>query len=229
MKELLLQSKEELLESANKLKFKVDRSLKEDDLRDSIMNESIRQTVEIEERARLKYQEQHKMKNDIAEIRAEADIRNIKLEIPQEPTLTDIIRLKKQLNLSIKELKPSPETIAIEKSKKVYAIFRNLQQKDEDVHFNVGGKYWFHLWPGKVYVIPEWLINYCRRTAIEPNYEKKILRTLETDQTDEWVEQSVRTESEQRWSFETLGDAPKDASFGIVVDSDILKSLKEFA
>ncbi|KKL87248.1 hypothetical protein LCGC14_1936660, partial [marine sediment metagenome] len=226
MKELLLQSKEELLESANKLKFKVDRSSKEDDLRDSIMNESIRQTVEIEERVRLKYQEQRKMKNDIAEIRAEADIRHIKLEIPQEPTLTDIIRLKKQLNLSIKELKPSPETIAIEKSKKVYAIFRNLQQKDEDVHFNVGGKYWFHLWPGKVYVIPEWLINYCRRTAIEPNYEKKILRTLETAQTDEWVEQSVRAESEQRWSFETLGDAPKDASFGIVVDSDILKSSK---
>ena len=229
MKELLLQSKEELLESAGKLKFKVDRSLKEDDLRDLIMNESIRQTVEIEERVRLKYQEQSKMRKDIAEIQAEAGIRNIKIEIPEKPTLTDIVRLKKELNLSIKETKPSPETIAIEKSKKVYAIFRNLQQKDEDVHFNVGGKYWFHLWPGKIYVIPQWLIGYCRQTAVEPNYEKKILRTLETARTDQLVEQSIRTDNEQRWSFEILGDAPNDTSFGIVVDAKILESLKETA
>ncbi len=229
MKELLLQSKEELLESANKLHLVIPRNTGEEVIRDLVMNESIKQTVEIEERVRLKHQEQTRMKREIAEIQAEAAIRNIKIDIPKEPTLTDVIRLKKELNLSIKEPKPSPETIAIEKSKKVYAIFRNLQQKDEDVNFNVGGKYWFHLWPGKIYILPQWLIGYCRRTAVEPNYEKRLLETLETAKTGAWIEHSVRTDNDQRWSFEVLGDAPDGASFGIVVDKETLKSLKEVA
>ena len=167
------------------------------------------------------------MRLDLAEIRAEAEFRGVTIDIPKEPTLTDIARLKKKLDIIIKEPKPSPETLAIESSKKVYAIFRNLEQADMDVKRNPGGKHWFHFWPDKVHVIPEWLIGYYSKNAIVPNYKKKTVKTLETAQIQDTIEKVVKGKGRQRFSFEVLGDAPDDASFGIVTDSQILSSLEQ--
>lgn len=225
--ELLTKTREELEEIAEKLNIKVSKSLADSTLIEKIETEAIRKTVELEEKVRLRLQEQSRMKREIAEVQAEASLRGITIDIPAEPTLDDIVKLKKKLNMMIKEPKPSPETLAIEKSKKVYALFRNLEQKDMDVNFCVGGKHWFHLWPGKVHVIPEYLIGYCRRRAKYPNYQKKVMRTLETAKVDEQVERSVRTDDEQRFTFEVLGDAPADSSFGIVLDESVISKLKQ--
>lgn len=225
--ELFDKTREQLLDYAKKMKLEVAKNITDDKLREAVQSESIRLTIEFEERARIKLQAEAKMKIDIAEIQAEAKIRGIHIEIPKEPTLVDLAGLKKKLNIMIKEPKPSPETLAIEKSKKVYAIFRNLEQKNLDVKFCPGGKYWFSLWPGKVHVIPEYLIRYCRRRVKVPNYEKKVLQTLETAKVHDMVESSVRSGDEQRWSFEILGDAPADASFGLVSDQSILNKLTQ--
>lgn len=157
--ELLTKSREELLEYASKLKLKLPKNISDERLRESIEIEAIRKTVELEEKVRLRLQEQSVMKRDIAEIQGEAAVRGIKIDIPKEPTLLDIVKLKKELHLMIKEPKPSPETLAIETSKKVYAVFHNREQEDMDVTFNVGGKHWFHFWPEKVHVIPNLLFD----------------------------------------------------------------------
>lgn len=225
--ELLTKTREELLGFAKKLNLEHAKNITDDKLRSMIETEAIRKSVELEEKVRIRLQEESKMRREISEIKAEAELRAIKIEIPDNPSMTEIIGLKKKLNLMIKEPKPSPETIAIEASKKVYALFRNLEQKDMDVNFCVGGKYWFHFWPGKVHIIPQWLIGYCRRQAVYPDYQKKTVKTLETAKVDEQVERSVRAGDEQRFTFEVLGDAPDDASFGIVLDESLLSKLKQ--
>lgn len=226
--ELLTKTREQLEEIAEKLNLKVTKKMPDSELIEKIETEAIRRTVEMEEKVRLRLQEESKVKRELAEIQAEAAIRGVTIEIPPNPTTKDTLKLKKKLNMMIKEPKPSPETLAILKSKKVYALFRNLQQKDEDVTFNVGGKHTFHLWPGKIHVLPEWIIGYCRRKATEPDYIKRIVKTLETAKVDEMVERSVRTNAdEQRWTFEILGDAPQNSSFGIVLDEKLLSKLKQ--
>lgn len=214
--ELLTKSREELLELAKKLKLEFHGNISEDKLRGMVETDMIRRTVEMETSARLRLEEQSRMKRDIAEIQVEADLRGIKIDIPKEPTLADVIKLKKELNLMIKEPKPSPETLAIEKSKKIYAIFHNREQEDMDVTFCPGGKHWFHLWPEKVHVLPEWLIGWLRRIAVVPVYEKK---------TTNGEEKTVRTSRKQRFMFEPLGDAPEGSSFGVVLDEKILSKL----
>ncbi len=223
--ELLTKTKEELLELAEKLKLNVPKNIPEDKLRETIETEAIRRTVEMEESARLRLQDQSKMKRDIAEIRAEASIRGINIVVPEKPTLTDIIKLKKKLNMMIKEPKPSPETIAIEKSKKVYAVFHNREQEDMDVSFCCGGKYWFHLWPEKIHVLPEWLIGNLRKVASVPVYDKKMVANPQSVAIDSYMEKSVPVSRKQRFLFEVLGDAPDDSSFGVVLDEKILSSL----
>lgn len=214
--ELLTKSRDELLELAKKLKLEFHGNISEGKLREMVETEIIKRTVEMETSARLRLEEQSRMKRDIAEIQVEADLRGIKIDIPKEPTLADVIKLKKELNLMIKEPKPSPETLAIEKSKKVYAIFHNREQEDMDVTFCPGGKYWFHLWPEKVHVLPEWLIGWLRKVAVVPVYDKKITNG---------EEKTVRTERKRRFMFEPLGDAPEGSSFGVVLDDKILSVL----
>ena len=223
--ELLTKSREELLELAGKLKLEVRKNITENELRNLVETEAIRKTVEMETAARLRLEEQSRMKRDIAEIQAEASVRGIKIDIPKEPILEDIMKLKKQLNMMIKEPKPSPETLAIEASKKVYAVFHNREQEDMDVPFNVGGKHWFHFWPEKVHVLPEWLIGYLRRTAVVPVYEKKAVPNPQAIKMGGTIEKVARTGSKQRFLFEILSDAPDNASFGVVFDEKILSKL----
>lgn len=224
--ELLTKSREELLELAAKLKLEFPKNIPDDRLREMVELEAIKRTVEMEEMTRLALQEQSRMKRDIADIRAEAAVRGIKIDIPEKPALADIMKLKKQLNLMIKEPKPSPETLAIEKSKKVYAVFHNREQEDMDIpSFTVGGKYWFHLWPEKVHILPEWLIGHWRKTAVVPIYDKKMVPNPQSIEVGKLMEKSVRVGTKKRFLFEVLGDAPDNASFGVVLDEKILSSL----
>lgn len=224
--ELLTKTREELLELAGKLKLKHPKNISEEKLREAIETEAIRKTVEIEERTRLKLQEQSRMKLDIATIQAEASIRGVKIDIPKEPAQADIIRLKKQLDLMIKEPKPSLETLAIEASKKVYARFHNREQEDMDVTFCTGGKYWFHLWPEKIHILPEWLIGHLRRTARVPIYGKTTVPNPQSVEVGATIEKSGRVGWKQRFLFEVLGDAPANASFGVVLDEKRLSKLE---
>jgi hypothetical protein len=226
--ELLTKTREELLEIGEKLKLEFPKNIPEERLRNMIETEVIKKSVELEEKVRLRLQEQSRMNRDIADIQAEASLRGIKIEIPKEPKLTDIMRLKKELDLMIKEPKPSPETLAIEKSKKVYAVFHNREQEDMDIpDFTVGGKHWFHLWPEKVHILPEWLINHWRKTARYPLYGKTTVPNPQGVKVGETIEKVGRIGWKQRFLFEILGDAPSDASFGVVLDEKILSKLTQ--
>ncbi len=227
--DLLENTRKELLEFAEKLSLKPAKNISDDKLRTLIETEAIRKTVELEEKVRIDLQAAAKLRIDIAEIQAEAKVRGLTVKIPEEPTLMQIIEIKKKLNMSIKEPKPSPETLAIEASPKVYAMFRNLEQKDMDVKCNPGGKYWFHFWPGKIHVIPKYLIGFFRKNAVYPEYEKRVVAAVESAKVGATVEKSVRGGDEQRFTFEVLGEAPDDAKFGIVFDEAILEKLKQVA
>ncbi len=223
--ELLTKAREDLLKLAEKLKLDFPKNITDEKLREAIESEAIKKTVEIETSVRQRLEDQSKMKRDIAEIRAEAEVRGVKIDIPPEPTLTDVIRLKKELNMMITEPKPSPETLAIEASKKVYAIFTNREQEDMDVSFNVGGKHFFHLWPEKVHILPEWLIGYLRTTARYPIYDKTMVPNPEGVKVGDTIEKTGRVGWKRRFSFEVLGDAPDKASFGVVLEEKILSKL----
>ncbi len=227
--DLLEKTREELFEFAKKLGLKPSGNIGPDNLRKLVETEAIKQTIELEEKVRIDLQAAAKLRIDIAEIEAEAKVRGIKVEIPENPTLMQIIEIKKNLNMSIKEPKPSPETLAIEASPKVYVLFRNLEQKDMDVKCNPGGKYWFHFWPGKIHVIPKYLIGFLRKFAVYPNYERRIVAAVESAKVGATIEKSVRGEDEQRFTFEVRGEAPEDAEFGIVFDEVVLEKLKEVA
>lgn len=235
--ELLIKSREELWGYAKRLKLDPPKNIKDDDLRNMVEVEAIRQTEVIKQKERLILEEQSRMNRDIAEIQAEAALRGIPIDIPKEPTLVDIARLRKELNIMKNEPKPSPETMAIEggvdpktgktipPSKKVYAVFHNREQEDMDVTINPGGKYWFHLWPEKVHVLPEWLIGWLRITAVHPVYDKKAVPNPQAVKTGGTIEKSVKIASKPRFLFEKLGDAPANASFGVVLDEEILSKL----
>ena len=225
--ELLSKSKEELLEMAKKLNLKVEKNISDDNLRDAIERESIRRTVEMEESVRLRLQEGSRMRQDIATIEAEAISRGVTIEIPAIPTLANIAVLKQKLDIITKEPKPSPETLAIEKSEKVYALFHNREQEDMDIpEFTVGGKYWFRLFPEKIHVLPKWLIGHWRKTAVVPVYDKKMVPNPEAVTMGGMVEKSVKVGVKQRWLFEIRGEAPKKASFGVVLDKKTLDKLE---
>jgi len=227
--ELLSKSRDELWEIGKKLKLDVAKNISTDDLMDAIESEAIRRTVEMEENARLKLKAEAQTRRDIADIQAEAKLRGIQVDIPAEPTLTDILGLKKKLNLMIKEPKPSPETLAIESSKKVYAIFHNREQDDMDVTINVGGKYNFHFWPEKVHIIPEYLIGYLRRKASYPVYGKKMVPNPNSLETGAMIETTGKVATKKRFLFEVLGDAPEGSSFGVILDKEILSQFKQLA
>lgn len=223
--ELLSKTREELLDYAGKLKLDFPKNISDEKLREMIETEAIRKTVELETSARLRLEEQSRMTRDIAEIQAEADLRGIKIVIPQESTIVEIIGLKKKLNLMIKEPKPSPETLAIEASKKVYAVFHNREQEDMDVLVNPGGKYWFHLWPEKTHVLPEWIIGFWRRTARTPIYGKITVPNPQGVRVGETIEKSGRISWKERFLFSDIVPAPDNASFGVVLDEKILSKL----
>jgi len=218
--ELRERTREELLDMAKSLKLEVAKNITTEDLRAKVELEAIRHTVKVEEEVRADLQAKAKIKRDIAEIRATAELNNIEIKIPITPTLADVVRLQKELNIKKKEPKPSPETVAIQASKRVYAIFHNQEEDDVDMKCIPGGKYHFHFWPERIHVIPEWLVGYMRRQARVPimgNRKNPLTEAME----------SVRIGWKNRVLFEVLGDAPKDAPFGVVLDEGILEKFKQ--
>lgn len=125
------------------------------------------------------------------------------------------LEAQKKLGLDPKKkFKPSPETIAIEKSKRKYYLFHNNEEEGVKVAFRKGPKHRFELFDGKIHVLPEWLVQNLRKTAIYPQYEFR--KNPVTG-----LEESVHVGNRPRFGFDELGDAPQDADFGVVVDKEI--------
>lgn len=218
--ELHEKTREELTAIAKELGLKFTKATSDANLKDMIERSAIEKTIRMEEETRQKLMMEYDIKKGLAEVQVAADKIKMPIEIPKDPTLQDVIRLKELVGIKSKEPIPSPETIAIEKSKKVYAIFRNMEQEDLDVAFNKGDKYNFHLWPNKIHVLPAWLITNLRSTAVSPKYE--IVYNKVTGNKE-----SKRVGSKPRFVFEVIGDAPPEAPFGVVLDEKILSKLTQ--
>ena len=121
--------------------------------------------------------------------------------------------------------KPSPETVAIMNSKKVYAVYYNhTEDMNTDVEFRRGTAHKFHLYDQYLHVLPQCLID----DANDPeNPTGKIpIHGTRKDPTPGVIgERSVIIGHRSRFDFTVKGDAPQDAPFGVVLDKDIYKEL----
>jgi len=176
---------------------------------------AIEKRLRMEEEVRDKLRLEAQIRDGIAEVTAKAELRHIELDIPDKPTLKDVVRLKEQLGLEIKKPKPSPETIAIETSKKMYYTFRNQEEKGVDVKFCPGGKYHFHLFHGKLHVLPDSMPFHFRKYCQTPIFERR-------PNPNGNGEVSVHTSDEPRFILEPISDAPEDAKYGVVLNPEIL-------
>lgn len=129
--------------------------------------------------------------------------------------------LEEQKKLGIKPSnKKSPETIAIESSKKAYFLFHNMESPKTERSFIWGDKYHFHLFPEKIHCLPIALIKHLDTDCKMPVFEKRV------DPAD-GLEKSYISGYTQRFVFQKVSDAPGDAEFGIVLDDSVLSKLKE--
>jgi hypothetical protein len=175
----------------------------------------MRQEFEIQEKIRAERQAQ----TERASIMAESEVLKIDVVLPEKPTELQLARARQLLGIKKLEVKPSPETLAIEKSKRGYYIFTNIEQDDAAHTIATGGKYIIHLIPGQVHVLSEFHIRFFRQKAVTPVYSR-----VPTGSTVEGQmgEQCKRTGSKPRFAFDHLGEAPDDAPFGMVTDMEIL-------
>ena len=123
----------------------------------------------------------------------------------------------------------SPETVQIEggilpnsnppkkipPSKKGYYIFTNIEDPEADQHMNPGGKYVWNLYPNRLHVLCEWIVQHCRNKARTPVYAD-----VPNPQTGNIESRMVS--SKPRFAFEKIADAPQDAKFGVVTDAGLL-------
>lgn len=219
-------TREELFEFAKKLELNVAKNIDTEKLRDVVERAAIERTMKLESEVRENLKQKSELRRQMAEIKASAELAKIPIEIPAEPTIDDVVRLKKELGLKEKEPKPSPETLAIEASEKVYALFRNLEEEDVDVVAIPGGKHRFHFLPDKIHVLPEWLIRHYRSEK-NPSGKRPRSEYKEVVGDNVIAARMTQTVFKPRFSFEILGDAPKDAPFGVVIDPEILAKLEQ--
>lgn len=219
-------TREELMAMAKRLDLKVTKNISVDALRTKVEYAAIERHEKMAAEVREKVRSAAALRLRIAEVEASAKVAKVSITLPPEPTLMDVIEAEKELGIKKKMPKPSPETVAIEASKKVYALYRNLEQEDVDVVASVGGKYTFHFWPEKVHVLPEWLIQQYR-SAKNPAGTRPHSEKTEIRDGDKVVMRMSKPTRKARFTFEILGDAPKDAEFGIVTDEDILSKLEQ--
>jgi len=137
--------------------------------------------------------------------------------VKAELKVTADIQLK-AAGIGAKKKFTSPEAEAIEKSKKVYALFNNIENPGNTEHFNKGCVYDFTLYDGKVHILPQWLIDDLTRTisATKPEYI-----TSPHPISKEPI--SRRSGVKRKFVFQILDDAPKDSKFGVVLDEKVLK------
>ncbi len=190
--ELKKMNNEELNDLALKLKVEVPKNVKRPELENLVEVAAIMHEQEIEAKARAT------------------------LKVKAEQTLKDagVTAVKKDFS--------SPESKAIEASKKVYALFRNIANPGATEKINKGCLHTFTLYDGRVHILPQWLIDNLRKTVAgtEPQYE-----TIPHPVNGEPV--SRRTVVSRKDIFEVLSDmeVPKDAVFGVVLDKEILDKL----
>ena len=192
--------------------------MKLDELKSAIQRKQIADTVRIEAEEREKLKIEYRLKQERSEIIAESESLAIPINLPDPCTELDLAKARRTLGMEKTKVKPSPETIAIEASKKKYYIFRNLEQDDVDVSCNVGGKYHFDLIPDRIHCLPEYLLKHMREKAIVPVYSR-------VPRTDGKGENTVRTGTKSRFTFEEISDAPIEAEFGAVLDETLVEKL----
>lgn len=224
MSELREKTREELFAIAKKLELTVAKNISDESLRSKMEFALIEQHETKVEKIREEIRAKSKLRERVAEVKASADLLGITIKIPEDPTILDVIRLEKELGIKKKIPKPSPETLAIEASKKVYAIFK--ENDDVDVHVNVGGKHNFHFWPEKIHVLPEWLINQYRSKK-NPFGKHPVSVKEEVHGHPTIAERMSPTKMRSRFTFEIIGDAPQNAKFGVVTDEKILSKLEQ--
>lgn len=188
------------------------------------------EAAKIDAKLKYEFEAQEKMRHEItmkkdrASIVAESESLDIEIDLPENPTELQLAKARRMLGMKKEEVKPSPETIGIEASKKGYYTFRNLEQEDAAHTANPGGKYTINLIPDQIHVLSEYHIKFFRKKAVKPVYAR-----VSTGNTQEGAmgEECKRTGNKQRWSFEHHGEAPQDAPFGLVTDMKILKELRQ--
>ena len=174
-----------------------------------------------------KIRAERKIKTDLAEITAESESLNIPIDLPEHPTELDLAKARRALGIKKKEVKPSPETVKIEASKRGYYVFTNLEQEDAAHTVGPGGKYFIHLIPDQIHVLSDWHIKFFRQKAVMPVYGKIPTGVVAGPGTEgQLAEKCAKTGTKPRFAFERLGDAPQEAPFGMVTDTEVLAQFK---
>ena len=187
---------------------------------------AIEARVRFQEETRDKIKREREIVTERARIIAESETLCIPIDLPETPTELELARARTKLGIQKKQVRPSPETVAIEASKKGYYTFINRIQDDASHTTNPGGKYVLELIPDQVHVLSEWHVKFFKQHCVEPEY-KRVRTGVEPgpDTEGEIVEDCVLSSKKPCWAFEYLGEAPQEAPFGLVTDAKILKKL----
>lgn len=192
---------------------------------------SVEEAAKIDARLKYEFEVQEKFRAerqiqiDRASIIVESQSLKIPVDLPEKPTELELAKARKLLGIKKIEVKPSPETVGIETSKRGYYIFTNREQDDAAHTVNLGGKYIIHLIPDQIHVLSEYHINRWRQIATVPVYKRvPVAGPLIEGQMGE---ECKRTGGKPRFAFDYLGEAPPDAPFGLVTDTKILDELRQ--
>ena len=187
----------------------------------------IQARVRYEEETRDKIRREREITTERAGLIAESESLCIPIDLPEQPTELQLARARRTLGVKKKEVRPSPETVAIEASKRAYYVFRNLEQKDASHTANPGGKYTITLVPGQIHVLSEYHVKLWGKCCYEPVYGNRPtgVNAEAGDAVGRIVDESRIVAKDPRWTFEHRGEAPQDAPFGLVTDPKILKKL----
>lgn len=165
---------------------------------------------------------------DRASIITESESLNIPIDLPENPTELQLAKARVALGIKKEEVRPSPETLGIEASKRGYYTFMNLRQTDAAHTTNLGGKYFIHLIPGQIHVLSAYHVKKWKQIATYPKYERVETGVAPSqDTTGQFAQECRRVGGKPRFMFEYLDEAPQDAPFGMVTDMKVLDGLKQ--
>lgn len=122
------------------------------------------------------------------------------------------------------KVKPSPETLAIRASKKVYVEFLNLENPADDdgpgasLEFNPGPDYYFKMYDGRKHVMPEILVSADKKYAWISRAQRCVIPMFSNKTLPTGDVVSVQVGARPRFRFIILGPAPDDAKFGVVLE-----------